>query len=172
MKRTTALLLAILISFPVFADPIKVADTDVTFAPPDGFKALPQETIDLKWPNKRAPKFVVGNDNASTTVAYDIKPNNIPQNHLVDAQKAFTDLFERVVPGFEWKKNEIIDHSGQKWLLMEMTSRAIDTNIYNIMFVTGYKGQMLIFNFNSTKEDFPKYEKQLRASLKSIRLPK
>ncbi|MCH2124820.1 MAG: hypothetical protein MK165_08510 [Pirellulaceae bacterium] len=172
MKRITVLLLTILISFPVFADPIKVAETDVTFAPPDGFKALPQEIIDLKWPNKRAPKFVVGNDNASTTVAYDIKPNNLPQKDLVDAQKVFTDIFEKIVPDIEWEKNEIIEHSGQKWLLMEMTSRAIDTNIYNIMFATGYKGQMLMFNFNSTKEDFPKYEKQLRASLKSVQLPK
>ena len=27
---------------------------------------------------------------------------------------------------------------------------------------------MLVFNFNSTKEDFPKYEEQLRKSMNSI----
>ena len=74
-------------------------------------------------------------------------------------------LFERMVPGIEWKKNEIIEQSGQKWLLMEMTSRAIDTDIYNIMLATGYQGKMLEFSFNSTKEDFSKFENSLRASL-------
>jgi hypothetical protein len=54
---------------------------------------------------------------------------------------------------------------------MEMTSRAVDTDIYNIMFVTGYEDQMLVFNFNSTKEDFQQFEGKLRASLKSITIP-
>jgi hypothetical protein len=31
-----------------------------------------------------------------------------------------------------------------------------------------YLTQMLVFNFNSTKEDFPKYEEQLRKSMNSI----
>jgi hypothetical protein len=55
---------------------------------------------------------------------------------------------------------------------METTSSAIDTDIYNIMMLTGYDNRMLIFNFNSTKEDFPKFEKALRASLASIQIPK
>lgn len=77
-----------------------------------------------------------------------------------------------MIPGIAWKKNEIINHSGQKWLLMEMTSNAVDADIYNIFLMTGHQGKMLIFNFNSTKEDFPKYEAALRKSLKSVTLPK
>ena len=76
-----------------------------------------------------------------------------------------------MIPGIQWKKNEIIEHSGQKWLLMEMTSNAIDTNIYNMLLLTGHEGKMLVFNFNSTKEDFPKYEAALRKSLKSVTIP-
>ena len=170
--KTIPLLLAVLL-FPSFAlaEPIKVHDTKVTFDPPPSFKPVPQEIIDLKWPSKRAPQFVVGNESASTTVAYDLKPHQIPQDKLGEVQKSFTQLFERIIPGIRWKKNEIVEHSGQNWIFMEMTSRAVDTDIHNIMFLTGYQGKMLIFNFNSTKEDFPKFENSLRASLKSIKLP-
>lgn len=105
-------------------------------------------------------------------MAYDLKPHEIPQEALPEVQKSFTQLFKRIIPDIAWKKNEIIEHSGQKWLMMEMTSNAIDTDIYNIMLMTGFEGKMLIFNFNSTKEDFPKYEAELRASLNSIKLPK
>ena len=112
----------------------------------------------------------MGNETASTTVAYDLKPDVIPQDKLGEVQKTFTQLFGRMIPGLEWKKNKIIEHSGRKWLFMEMTSTAIDTDIYNIM-MTGYDSRMLIFNFNSTKEDFPKFEKALRASLASIKTP-
>ncbi len=171
MKRLSTLLLATVWLSLAFADPIKVGDTEITFEPPEGFKEVSQEIIDLKWPTNRAPKFVIGDESASTTVAYDLKPHQIPQDKLGDVQKSFTQLFERMVPGINWKKNEIIEHSGQKWIFMEMTSSAIDTDIYNIMFLTGFGDEMLVFNFNSTKENFAKYEASLRASLKSIKLP-
>ena len=156
----------------LLAEPIKVADSEVTFDPPEGFKPLSKEIIAAKWPSNRAPTYAVGTSTGSTTVAYDIKPNDIPQEALPEVQKSFTQLFERIIPGLAWKKNEIIEHSGQKWLMVEMTSNTVDTDIYNIMLVTGFEGKMLVFNFNSTKEDFPKYEAALRKSLKSVKLPK
>jgi len=156
----------------LFAEPIKVADTEVTFEAPEDFKPLSKEIIATKWPTNRAPAYAVGTPSGSTTVAYDLKPTNIPQEALPEVQKSFTKLFERIIPGIAWKKNEIIEHSGQKWLLMELTSSAIDTDIYNILLMTGFEGKMLVFNFNSTKADFPKYEAALRKSLKSVKLPK
>ena len=69
-----------------------------------------------------------------------------------------------------WKRKEIIEMAGQRWIFLEMTSSAIDTDIYNIMLITPFDGKMLIFNFNSTKEDFAEQEAALRASVASIRL--
>ena len=157
---------------PADADLIKVGDSEVTFAAPEGFKQLSKEHIAKKWPTDRAPVYVVGTPTGSTTVAYDFKPHQVPQEALPEVQKSFTQLFGRMIPGIDWKKNEIVEHAGQKWLLMEMTSNAVDTDIYNIMMLTGFDDKMLIFNFNSTKEDFPTYEAALRKSLKSIKLPK
>src|SRR5689334_749420 len=125
MKNISSLLIALLSSSLASAESVKVADTEVTFEVPVGFKAVPQEIIDIKWPRKQAPRFVVGNESATTTVAYDLKPHEIPQDKLGEVQKTFTEGFERVIPGIEWRKNEILEHSGQKWLFMEMTSRAI-----------------------------------------------
>lgn len=166
------IVMLILLASAIHAEPIKVGDTAVTFDAPEGFKPLSKEIIAAKWPTHNAPAFAIGIPTGTTTVAYDLKPNRITQESLPDLQKSFTQVFERVIPGIEWKKNEIIEHSGQKWLMMEMTSNAVDTDIYNIMLLTGFEGKMLIFNFNSTKEDFPKYEAALRKSLESISLPK
>ncbi|TWT86171.1 hypothetical protein Mal64_39110 [Pseudobythopirellula maris] len=171
MKPMLAAMLVFCVISAASAEPVSVGDTGVTFEPPAGFKPVPKRIRDLKWPSNRAPRYVVGNEAATTTVAYDLKPHVIPQSGLREAQAQFTQLFGGVIPSLVWKKNEIVEHSGRKWVLMEMTSSAVDTDIYNIMLVTGYKNQMLLFNFNSTKEDFPKYEKLLRASLYSITIP-
>ena len=57
MKTIHALFIPMLAIQFVAAEPIKVGDTNVTFEPPKGFKPVPQEIIDVKWPSKRAPKF-------------------------------------------------------------------------------------------------------------------
>lgn len=172
MKTLHTITALLVLASTLLAEPIKVADTEVTFDPPEDFKPLSKELIAIKWPTNRAPAYAIGTPTGSTTVAYDLKPHNIPQEALPEVQQSFTQLFERIIPGIAWKKNEIIEHSGQRWLMMEMTSHAVDTDIYNIMMLTGFEGKMLIFNFNSTKEDFPKYEEALRKSLKSVKLPK
>jgi len=161
----------LLLSTYVIAEPVFVGDTKVTFVPPAGFKELPQEIIDTKWRSKDAPKFVVGNDRATTTVAYDLKNHDISKASLSEIKDSFGELFERIIPGIQWIKREIIEHSGKDWILLEMSSHAIDTDIHNIMFLTSYEDKMLVFNFNSTKDDFKGYEKQLRESLLSIKLP-
>ena len=112
---------------------------------------------------------MIGTRTGSTTIAYDLKSNKIPEDKLDDVRKAFKGVFDRVIPGIQWKKNEIIELAGRKWIYLEMTSKAIDTDIYNILLVTGYEGKMLIFNFNSTKEEFPKYEAKLRKSIQTIK---
>lgn len=155
-----------------FAKEISISDTGISFNAPDEFQPLSQNLIDAKWPQNNAPKWVVGNKSASTTIAYGLKPNDISAVPLPELMNHFKTTFDRVIPGIDWKKREIIKLSGKSWIYLEMTSNAIDTDIYNIMLVTSYGKEMLIFNFNSTKEDFSKYESELRNSAKTIHLPK
>ncbi|MEM8779317.1 MAG: hypothetical protein AAGF26_10690 [Cyanobacteria bacterium P01_G01_bin.49] len=154
----------------VSAKEVSLDNGNITFDAPENFEPIPQEIIEIKYPLSQRPRYVVGNESASTTIAYDLKPHNIPQDEIDEALEAFSQMFPKIIPGLQWKEIKIIELSGRKWGYMEMTSTAIDTDIYNIMLFTGYDNQMLIFNFNSTREDFSKYEQPLRNSLKSIRI--
>ncbi|WP_067048861.1 hypothetical protein [Moritella sp. JT01] len=165
-------LMVITLSFASLAKKISVSNTDISFVSPYEFRPLSQDIIDTKWPQKRAPKWVLGNASASTTITYDLKPNDISAAHLPVIMDSFKEIFDRMIPGVEWKKKEIIELSGKKWVYLEMFSNAIDTEIHNIMLITSYGKEMLIFNFNSAKGEFPKYEDKLRASIQSIQLSK
>lgn len=170
MKNVWVVMVSIIFFSPlVTAKEINYSDSAV-FEVPDAFTALTSSEIANKFPSNRAPKYVVGNKRRSTTIAWDLKPRAIPADKLEQVKVSFVRLFERIVPGLAWIKRDIIELAGQQWILLEMTSNAIDTDIHNIMLLTSHQGKMLVFNFNSTKAEFPEVENILRHSIRSIKL--
>ena len=152
------------------AETFSIPDTNVSFEAPQGYTKLDAAEIATKYPSNRAPAFVVGNARRTTTIAYDLKPNGFPADKINEVKEFFEKTFDRIVPGIVWKQRKTVDMLDQQWIYLEMSSRAIDTDIHNIMLITPLIGKMLIFNFNSTKDEFPKVETELRESIKSISL--
>lgn len=152
----------------LFAETITIEGTSVTFESPIEFEPLSKEIIAYKWPSNRAPNYAVGNETASTTIAYDYK-TDVSGATLSDLKEQFTNSFDRMIPGIEWLENEMITLDGEEWIMFEMTSNAIDADIHNLLLVTILDNKLLMFNFNSVKSEFKKYEKVLRESIASIR---
>ena len=122
---------------------MEIPETTVSFEPPAGFTALTREEIAAKYPRGSGPGFVVGNQARTTSI-----------------------------PGLVWKERKLIGMGGQRWVFLEMTSTAVDTDIHNIMVITPHAGKLLMFNFNSTREEFADVEASLRRSIESITLGK
>lgn len=150
------------------AEKYSFQDGKISFEGPESFTRFSQEQIDIKYPSKNAPDFVIGNENGATSIAYALKKSALPKERLKEAQEAFTQMFPRMIPGLKWIENKIIKVDEREWIYLELTSTAIDTDIHNMMLFTSYRGKLLAFNFNSTKEEFKKYEERLRKSMKSI----
>ena len=171
--RSVVLALGLLLAatITVFArEKITIPGSTVTLEAPIDFTPLTAEEIAVKFPRTKPPGYVVGNARRTTTIAYDLKPHPIKDDTLEQGLEVFGTIMGRIVANVVWKRKEIISMAGQRWIFLELTSSAVDTDIYNIILITPFEGQMLIFNFNSTKEDFPKQEAALRASVASIRL--
>ncbi len=81
-----------------------IPDAGVSFDAPEGFTQLTQQEILSKYPSGRAPAFVVGDERRTTTIAYDVKPDSLPPDKLVEAKASFEQLFERIIPGLDGKK--------------------------------------------------------------------
>lgn len=168
--RLVALILLVGFALGAHATTFPVPGAGVSFDAPDGFTALSKDEIAIKFPSSRAPSGVIGNARRTTTIAFELKRDKLTPEQLGEAKEAFERLFERIIPGLEWKARKIVQLQGQRWIQLEMSSRAVDTDIHNIMLVTSRYGRMLIFNFNSTKSEFPAVEGALRQSIQSIRV--
>ncbi len=172
MKIFTVCIFLLCFTSTVFGGTITLDGGNISFEVIDEFKPIPKEWIELKFPGTSGPKYAIGNESGSTTISYDLKPHIIPQDKIDEIRAEFTKMLSKRMPEIKWVENKTIELSGRKWVYFEMTSTAIDTDVYNIMLFTGYKDQMLVFNFNSTKEEFQKYELALRKSIKTINIIK
>lgn len=148
------------------SEPIEIGDTKITFEPPKNFAPLSDEVIQKNWPKKKKPDFVIGTLSGSTNISYTVTENELPQKAMPAAKFIFAQLFKKQIEGIEWKENDLIELGGQKWLMLEMLSGTEE--IHNIVLITGIGKKTVILNLNSTTDEFPKFEKQLRASINSI----
>ncbi len=169
-KAVLFILLLIAIVAPAFAGRMTITNSSASFEPPKGFTQLAQQEIDIKYPTKNPPKFAVGNERRTTTIAYDVRNIPLTDEELPKTLVLLERQMQSALPGSVWIDRKLVKMRGQRWIYLEMTSKAVDTSIHNIMLMTPLDGKMLIINFNSTIEEFPRLEKSLRKSLKSIKL--
>lgn len=163
-----AFIISINLSLICYGKQISLEDGRIVFDVPDSFRPLPKEILEIKFPSAQRPQYAVGNENAATTIVYDIKNSPFPPEQIHEIKEALTQAFDRAVPGIAWIGNKIVQLSDKDWIYLEFESNAIDTDIHNIILATDYEDKMLIFNFNSTTKEFKQYEPQFRASIDSI----
>ncbi len=138
---------------------------------PDGFTPLSKSEIAQKYPYRDAPFMVLGNAGRSTTISVNLYNEEISNERLDEKKQELETLLDRMTPGIQWQKREITELNGRKWVYLEFTSHAVDTDIHNMMLITPRLGRMLLFNFNATREDFAAMEQPLRDSMRTISLP-
>lgn len=170
-KIIIALLLAMLATGAQATD-VTSEDGKISFTVPDDFAPLNDEERSAKYPAGNAPRYLVGNATRTTNIAYDIKSSKIEYHDLLEFQSILTESFARAVPNVQFVMNDIRTMNGRQWIYIELTSAAYEADIHNIILVTPYKDDLLMFTFASTKKEFPLLKDALRASIKSIRITK
>ena len=161
-------LATICLASTAWADQVRVPHTSVVFESPKDFTQLSVAEIGAKFP-PGGPGFAVGNERRTTTIAYDFKPVAITDNDVAGILDGLASQLESSIPGLKWVEKKVIQLDGHPCLYLEMTSSAKNANIHNIMLITPQESGLLMLNFNSTLDEFPKVEPVLRTAIASIR---
>ncbi len=149
---------------------IYIRDRRISFIPPKGFTAMSQAEILRKYPGVRPPQYAFGNPRRSVSVAITIADAEIQPEELPAFKRFMENFMEKSVPGLEWHDRDLLSLNGLTWIRLDFTSKAIDTDIRNDMYLTSWQGKMLGFNFNTTVELATAVRDELVKSRDSIRI--
>lgn len=144
------------------------ANDRVSFVPPPGFTPMTEQEIALKFPGGNRPQHVYANERRSVAIAITFSNANLTPEQLPELKEVMEEFLQKAKPDLKWLDRDLITLNGVRWVKLESTTKAIDTDIHNDMYFTSFDGKMLGFNFNSTVEMYDKARADLQKSRDSI----
>lgn len=131
----------------------KVLNDKISLLLPLDFKLMDNETLIIKYPNTgNRPTEVYTNDKGSINIAFNHTTNALRKEELSQVKTVIRQQL------LNTKGVTIINSSSVKinnidFVIIEFMSKAIDTEIYNKMFITSLENRLLLGTFNCTSKD-------------------
>ncbi|THB75041.1 MAG: hypothetical protein D6B25_12620 [Desulfobulbaceae bacterium] len=124
----------------------------VSLLTPENFGPMPQDILELKYPSSRRPTEVLSDTTGGVTLAFNHTKNQMTPHQIKEAHASISQMFHNLYPSAQWLRDETITQNGQVFMVLELITPAIDTQIHNIMYGTSVDNRLLLVSFNTTIE--------------------
>lgn len=136
---------------------------------PSAFKIMNDEMIALKYPLKLGTEFLVYTDeDATINLAFEHTPNRASLQELPALKLVFEQQFNQ--PGIDFQRSELRSINGKDFIVVEMITPAVDTKVYNLLFVTSSGGRLLLGTFNCTVDNLNHWKPLAMQIVSSVRV--
>jgi len=105
-----------------------------------------------KYPASRRPTEVLSDKTGGVTLAFNHTANVMKPSQIKAAHVVMSKMFHNMYPSATWIRDEVIVQNGNTFMVLELITPAIDTQIHNIMYGTSVDGRFLLAAFNTTIE--------------------
>jgi len=136
---------------------VKALDGKVSILVPEGFKAMSSEILNVKYPSSHRPTEVLSDTTGGVTLAFNYTANQVAPSQVKAAHKSMSKMFHNLYPSATWIRDEVIEQNGQAYMVMELITPAMDTQIHNIIYGTSVDNRFLLAAFNTTVEQSDKW---------------
>jgi hypothetical protein len=111
----------------------KILDEKLNILIPKDFGLMSEEMLNAKYPIEgKRPSEVYTNTTGSINIAFNLSQNQVTQDNLPDVEKALKNQFTST-PNITFNYSEIRTINGQKYVILDFYSQAVDTKIYNLI---------------------------------------
>jgi hypothetical protein len=149
---------------------ISVLSGKVKMEVPKELRPMDAEMFELKYPLENPSTTIAYSDeDATVTLLISPRQEKATQADLPKYQQMLYESFGRN-PSIDFKKSEIRKINGRDFIVIEMTTPAADTRVYNLMFVTSSEGRLLMGTFNCTVDKVKEWQPIAEQILSSVKV--
>jgi hypothetical protein len=136
---------------PVPLAPRVLLDGLIEMLVPVEFQPMSAELLRQKYPTDRPPALALANAAGSVSVALNHTRTRLPVTALSDAHRHLEQTFRSVHPTAQWFRSELMTVKGREWILLDLRTPAIDTEVRNLLMATSVDERLLLIAVNMTK---------------------
>lgn len=133
---------------------------------PDYFTEMSSEMKYAKYPRGNSPDVVYTDEDGAVNVALNYTATAISHNDIAAMQNRLLQQLQAANPIDLTTRTETIN--GSEFAVFEFMSQAIDTRVYNLMFLTELDGRMLLGTFNCTEALKGEWQPRAKEILASV----
>lgn len=124
----------------------------VSLITPKSFGPMPQNILELKYPSSRRPTEVLSDSTGGVSLAFNHTRNPMSPYQIEKARASMSKMFHNMYPSAKWLRDKTINVNGRMFMVFELITPAMDTQIHNIMYGTSVDNRLLLISFNTTVE--------------------
>jgi hypothetical protein len=129
-----------------------VLDGKVKMLLPSSFELMSEAMLKLKYPSGKPPTQIYTNDRGSVNVALNHTHDRLTAAQIPQFRKYLEDVFRRAYPSAHWYRSEVTEINGRQFVLLDVRTPAIDTEVRNVMIETSVDDRFLLISFNVVRE--------------------
>lgn len=134
---------------------------------PEAFDEMPEELAMFKYPSGNRPSHIFSNQETTVSLTLTLKKDRLPEEKVEEAADSIRFLLGRLQPSAKFLGTERIEGKRIVFETFDFVTQAIDTDIYNRMFLASLRSRMLLGSLNCTGELSKEWEAVFRQMLAS-----
>jgi len=147
-----------------------ILNNKVDILMPKGFEIMSEEMAKLKYPGERRPTLIYTDEKGLVNVAFNHTMSKASQEQVEAYKETLVTTFKNVYPSASWKSSGVEVINGRKVAYIELVTTAIDTNIYNLIFLTDLDDRLLLCTFNCVESSQEEWETPAHQIMNSLNI--
>jgi hypothetical protein len=137
---------------------------------PKSFIQMGDQELSVKYSRSNSlPQEAYSNAVGTISLAFNHTSNILLPSDLPDFRQSFARQFKGTL-GIHFIGSGMKKLNGRDFATLEFVSQAIDTKIYNLMFLTSFDDRLLICTFNCTESEMEKWKSTSQQIMNSIQV--
>lgn len=137
---------------------------------PDKFSLLSREFVKIKYPSESRPEIIYANSDTTVNITFSHKQEKLAAGQGAEVLDDLGHVLRHLYPTCKIFYQDSVQAGGNEVAWMDFVTPAMDSEIYNMMFVTQLKGRLLIGTCNcldSDREDWKDLFVQMIATIRT-----
>lgn len=148
---------------------VELFEHKLSVALPKDMKPMPQEMARFKYPSEERPQVIYTNEDGTVNFMFNhFTEMKLEAKYAMKAANQFKGIIQKVQPAniFYEMQEEELDSGTLGWF--DFQSYALDSRLYNIMFITPLDGAALHGMFNCGSKDGAEWKPVVKLVMKSL----